>query len=109
MPTNSEQLHTAYSFAARQKGSRCAQILASHGAKKIIPRLTSDEVKWVKDYSRAKRSRDLAGETSIVVTVLTGALSAAIVGGMATDTENDNVNAVKSRRPAPHLKTEPKD
>ena len=104
-----DKYHTAYSFAARQKGSRCAQILASHGAKKIIPRLTSDEVKWVKDYSRAKRSRDSAGETSIVVTVLTGALSAAIVGGMATDTENDNVNAVKSRRPAPHLKTEPKD
>ena len=104
-----DKYHTAYSFAARQKGSQCAQILARHGAKKIIPRLTSDEVKWVKDYSRAKRSRDSAGVTSIVMTVLTGAVSAAIVGGIATDTENDNVNAVKSRRPAPHLKTEPKD
>ena len=104
-----DKYHTAYSFAARRKGSRCARILARHGAKKIIPRLTSDEVNWVKDYSCAKRLRNSVGAISLVLTVATAGVSMAIVGGMATGMAISNVNAVKSRRPAPQLKTKPKE
>ena len=98
--------HTAYSFAASQKGSQCAQILADRGARKIIPKLTSNEVKWVEDYQHAKNMRNSAFIfTGVMVAVSAGA--AVAIGGLASGASMGHLENVKNRRPAPHLTTEP--
>ena len=103
-----DKYHTAYSFAASQKGSQCAQILADRGARKIIPKLTSNEVNWVNDYQKAKNMRDSALMfTGFMVALSAGA--AVAVGGLATGASMRHVDNVKRRRPAPHLTTEPID
>ena len=94
--------HTAYSFAARQKGSQCAQILEDRGARKIIPKLTSDEVHWVHDYQNAKLMRNLTFLfTGLMVTLTAGA--AAAVGGAASGASLDHLKDVKYRRPRPYI------
>ena len=104
-----DKYHTAYSFAARRKGSRCAQLLANHGAKKIIPKLTSDEVNWVKDYYHAKKLRNSVIVISSLVVVTGGGAALAIAGGVASGIAMGNLDTVKARRPAPQLKTVPTD
>lgn len=104
-----DKYHTAYSFAAKQKESQCAQILVDHGAKKIIPKLTSDEVKWVNDYYRARSVRDTAVVGSMFL-ILTGAGAVmALAGGAATSMAIENLDTIKARRPARQLITEPTD
>ena len=103
-----KKYHTAYSFAAKQKGSQCAQILADRGASKIIPKLTSNEVNWVNDYYDARNTRNLAFLATGFL-VLTGGGAAALIGGAASGASMGHLDNVKARRPAPHLTTEPID
>ena len=100
--------HTAYSFAAKRKESQCAQILVDRGARKIIPKLTSDEIKWVNDYQNARNTRNFA-VIGTAFLVLTGAGAAAVIGGAASGASMGHLDNVKARRPAPHLTTEPID
>ena len=100
--------HTAYSFAAKQKGSQCAQMLVDRGARKIIPKLTSDEIKWVKDYHDARNTRNFAFIGTAFL-IATGAGVAALIGGAASGASMGHLDNVKARRPAPHLTTEPID
>ena len=99
-----DKYHTAYSFAAKQKGSQCAQILVDRGAKKIIPKLTSDEVNWVNDYQQARNMRNSAFILSGFFVAISGGAAAAL-GGAAAGASMGHLDNVKNRRPAPYLTT----
>ena len=99
-----DKYHTAYSFAARQKGSQCAQILVDRGARKFIPKLTSDEVNWANDYQHANIMRNSTFLFSgFMVAISAGAVAA--IGGAASAASTGYLDNVKSRRPAPYLTT----
>ena len=103
-----EKYHTAYSFAASEEGSRCAQILVNHGARKIIPELSRDEKAWLHDYHHAKMMESTAWTgTGLLVVMSAGVV--AVAGAAIADSASGDLRAAEARRPPQQLGTKPKD